>query len=100
MIILWILVVILDIVKNEQGYRANFYLTIGLRIGTFVLDLIAYALFYNHRHVQLVVGALLIFMGTMQLIFGIIETDSLGQEALPELFPCSRTFGQIQPTRL
>ena len=91
----WILLVILDAVKNEQGLRRNFPLTIGLRIGSWVFCMAAYGLFYKHKQLEWVIAFLLLLLGTLQLIFGIIEQDSLGEQTLPCCWALAADFEQM-----
>lgn len=77
--ILWGLLAILDIVKDLQGERLNFPLTIGLRAATFVVALGSFWFFRASRWLQEVVGGIVFMLGLTQVIFGLIEKSTLGK---------------------
>jgi len=82
-VVLWILFVINDILKEQDGLRANFPATMGLRFGAVALALLAKAATFmvkaEKRHVAIpwIVGTLIVIFGTAQVFAGVIESDTI-----------------------
>lgn len=78
--IIWILFLALDIWKNSQGQRKSFAATVGIRVGVCIVALVVWAASHKEkfrRHIQPFLAMVIIIFGTSQVLFGVIETDTL-----------------------
>lgn len=79
--IVWALFTLTDVYKNSQGARKDFALTISLRAAVTGVGIICVALSYFRAffkaHMNQVVMVAIFIFGAVQVLFGVIESNTL-----------------------
>ena len=79
--IVWVLFAATDVLKNRQGQRKNFALTMIVRAISCAIDIVCLVLSYSkpvfEKAMSVIVSVGILAFGTSQIVFGLIEGDTL-----------------------